>query len=190
MDTSVKLDTLVKMDTSVNDSVKQLIEYYRLNGITDYPKTKDGKPKMNCKLNKDTLLIIKQNNMNDNGCPICKEPLKDNCTLVCNHTFCVPCSIYHFRNNTTCPLCRNEICDKPKKTEPMTSDMVQEEIENILMTEEPDRKNMTMYDYVSAKLEYYKYNSVLNKERYMNDIYDEITQCMIDYNAKVEEWYK
>ena len=48
-------------------------------------------------------------------CVICSEELnKNHCLLLCEHAFCVSCIAQHCRINNNCPLCRKEICNKPK----------------------------------------------------------------------------
>jgi hypothetical protein len=161
-------------DNYVTVSVEELVEYYKQHNISDYPKTKYGLPKMNSKINRNTIKLLitekKQNNEinNDNTCSICAEILTDNCTLKCKHTFCVSCMISHFRINNSCPLCRHIVCDKPKKMERMPDEMIQQNIQSILMNEqEVVRQNMNMSDYLFNKLEYYKQNYILNRERYI-----------------------
>lgn len=58
------------------------------------------------------------------SCVICGETMKTNhMTLKCSHAFCTDCAISHFRVNNNCPLCRTEICEKPKKISPMSSQL-------------------------------------------------------------------
>ena len=182
-------------DSYITVSLEELIEYYKKHTITDYPKTKRGLPKMNSKINRDNIKLLvaekKENKpLNDTTCSICAEILTDNCTLKCKHTFCVSCMISHFRINNSCPLCRVVICDKPKKLEGMPDEMIQQNIQSILMNEQESvRQNMNMSDYLFNKLEYYKSNYILNRDRYINDIYNEIVSCIYDYNSIVEEHY-
>ena len=48
-------------------------------------------------------------------CPICYEEVKDNQVMnKCGHKLCISCFGLHIRENNNCPLCRDEICQKPK----------------------------------------------------------------------------
>lgn len=186
-------------------TVDELIEYYKQHNITDYPKTTNGLPKMNSKINKDAIHKINESKKDikpndsdincpnldkENTCSICSEPFNGKCILSCNHTFCVSCAISHFRVNNTCPLCRHVICDKPKKHEKMPGEMVDQNIENILMSEEEEsRQYMTMKNYLLKKLDFYKTNNILNKERYVDELCDEVIFCLYDYNSIIEQHY-
>ena len=58
-------------------------------------------------------------------CVICGELMKGNHTVLkCKHAFCSDCMISHFRLKNNCPLCRKNICEKPKKVEIMSEELV------------------------------------------------------------------
>ena len=48
----------------------------------------------------------------DTECPICYNS-NANCTLICKHSFCLECiKDWYSRKQTSCPVCRNNICFK------------------------------------------------------------------------------
>ena len=54
--------------------------------------------------------------INTEMCIICGESMKLNFAILsCKHAFCNSCIILHCRENNNCPMCRKEICKKPKK---------------------------------------------------------------------------
>jgi hypothetical protein len=178
-----------------NSEAIELIEYYKKHNITDYPKNKNGDPNMSKPFNKfnylkvlDSKLPIKNQEPED-CCVICSEPFLDKCILSCGHTFCVSCSIKHFRKNENCPMCRKQICDKPKELIAMPEEITNSYIDTIFETKEDTRQNLNVRDYIYNAFEYYKYNSILNKERYIQDICEEIKLCILDFNESAIEWY-
>jgi hypothetical protein len=196
-----------------------LIQYYIQRGITDYPKRKDGRPNMLRVFNKNNhtmlyelkheavkdkykeLIIQKtkdkeaemckliETTFHTENCVICNESLSSVSILSCGHKFCMNCSISHFRVNNVCPLCRKEICDKPKSVIAMSPEMVDQAIEEVLHTHEPEREGLMMRDYIKDKLIFFKKNNIINTERYINDMYNEIKHCIYDFNVSIERWY-
>lgn len=167
------------MTSSYNETVTlgEIEEYYKSNGITDYPMTKSGKPNMRFQENqrvKFAILkekLLKKNKLQnlhsytekkeDNyrheltslsddeidsikklseECVICNSPMENEyCKLNCDHKFCVSCIMMHARNNNNCPMCRYEICEKPKKRESISSLMLSHIVHNDLtLVEEYD----------------------------------------------------
>lgn len=143
-------------------TIDEIEEYYRAQGIDDYPKTKNGKPNMRFQENQRVKFnIIKEKMLKENKlqnkhsfteqkdtnyrnevlslsddeiesikrlseeCVICRSPMENEyCKLKCDHKFCVSCIMMHARNNNNCPMCRYEICDKPKVPEKLSSLML------------------------------------------------------------------
>ena len=172
---------------------QSLVEYYKQHNIVNYPKNKNGLPNMTTTFNKHHYKILQSQSKEDTNikeeCVICTEKLEDKCILSCGHTFCVSCSIKHFRKNENCPMCRRKICDKPKEILSMPEEITNSHIDTIFETEEPSRHNLNVRDYIYNAFEYYKYNNILNKDRYINDICEEIKLCILDFNESAIEWY-
>ena len=82
-------------------------------------------------------------------CPICYESISNNMVLnKCGHKLCISCFSLHIRENNTCPICRDEICKKPKKIISMPSEMRRNLIEDTLSNEYDERDGMTMRAFV------------------------------------------
>ena len=200
----------------VSTTVDELIQYYKENGITDYPKKKDGTPNMGRSINKNNLRTLiqlksdkfKRNKMSGEKmsadkmsaelksgdkeaemCVICNEPFEDICILKCKHKFCVNCAISHFRVKHNCPLCREEICSIPKTTTAICDEYVEAISENVFNHQSVRRNMMTMKGYLSDKLGFYKRNNVLNIEGYINEIQGEIMNCVFDISDSITDWY-
>jgi predicted HTH domain antitoxin len=71
----------------------------------------------------------------------------------------------------------------------MSSDMANEAIDQILHTHEEERGGLIVREYVKDRLIFFKKNNILNIERYVTEIYNEIKHCIYDYNNLVERWY-
>jgi hypothetical protein len=202
----------------VSTTIDELIEYYKENGITDYPKKKDGTPNMGRSVNKNNLRTLielksqkfKRTKMNAEKmsadkisaeltsatelkepemCVICNEPFEDICILKCKHKFCVNCAISHFRVKHNCPLCREEICSIPKTTTAICDEYVEAIAENVFNHQSVRRNMMTMKGYLSDKLGFYKRNNVLNIESYINEIQGEIMNSVFDISDSITDWY-
>lgn len=111
-----------------------------------------GQVKCNAK-NRDILVaklielenIIKTNkalnNVENNTCPICMEPITNGIVVLkCEHKLCPNCYACHARVNNTCPMCRDEFAEKPKTTDPMP-DQIRDDIVNTLFQNTPGGKN-------------------------------------------------
>ena len=133
------------MESHQTVSIEEVYQYYRSNGIDDFPKTKIGYPNMTYKANRDVrdmLLKIKINNEKEKvkrqrekvqsfcssyvsgekqECMICCEEIKNTAILECGHIFCLSCMVKHGRENNNCPCCRYEFTTKPKKFEKMST---------------------------------------------------------------------
>ena len=197
------------MYTSI--TVDELIQYYKENGITDYPKKKDGTPNMSRIVNKNNIRILIELKSNKfkrsisdimsaelktasdikehEVCPICNDPFEDICILKCKHKFCVTCTISHFRVKHNCPLCREEISSIPKTTTPICDEYIEAIADNVLNHESIRRNMMTMKGYLSEKLGFYKRNNVLNIEKYIGEIQEEFMNSIFDISDSITEWY-
>lgn len=61
----------------------------------------------------------------NSSCVICGENMKNSfCRLPCEHSFCVNCIVQHSKVNNSCPLCRKDFCEKPKRVEKISSELV------------------------------------------------------------------
>ena len=67
--------------------------------------------------------------------------------------------------------------------------MVDQAIEEVMNTHEPERGGLIFREYIKDKLSFFKKNDILNVERYVTDIYNEVKYCILDYNKSVERWY-
>jgi hypothetical protein len=124
-------------------------------------------------------------------CPVCYDPLTTMSVLKCGHTFCVPCTIGHFREGDSCPLCRVQICEKPVKRVIMQPQMSNEIINQLLNKKEPDRLNHNMLKYIHHRLVDFKRNpqgidsTVLSLE-----LFNEINITMMDLAETINSWYE
>ena len=186
-----------------NHTVNDLIQYYKMMGITDYPKNKDGRPNMSRLINKNNLKKLNQReNLNrietlntaskvtlNEECPICNDPFHDMCILKCGHKFCINCAISHFRVKHNCPLCRTEICSIPKTLTPICDDYIEAISENVFNQLDERRDYLSMKGYLLNRLTFYKRNHVLNVDRFINDIYSEIMTNIFTISDNISEWY-
>ena len=55
--------------------------------------------------------------MSFESCPICMDNIgeKNNCTTICNHTFCLTCLSISLQHNISCPMCRHKLIPENKK---------------------------------------------------------------------------
>lgn len=139
-------------------SIEEVYEYYKKNGIKDFPKTSNGYPNMKYKKNRDIKeMLIKmkikseeklnkqQENIrtfvsgNKQECMICYEKIGNAAFLECGHTFCLSCIVKHCRENNNCPCCRYEFTTKPKKIEKIPSDTLAQILYNNINTAIPNR---------------------------------------------------
>ena len=178
-----------------------LIKYNNDNGITDYPKKKDGTPNMARSINKDNLshvqtlmnkpkkIKVVNSEIQTENCPICDSEFEDVCILKCKHKFCVTCAVSHFRVKHNCPLCREVICTIPKTTTPICDDYIESITETVFNTQHQRRSYLTLSGYILQKLTFYKRNNVINIERYVTEIQNELYHCMFDISDTISEWY-
>ena len=174
--------------------VDDLIQYYKMNKINDYPKKLDGTPNMSRSINKINLKNIRKCEIPKvktvcEECPICSEPLQDMCILKCKHKFCITCTISHFRVKNNCPLCRTEICSMPKTFTPICDDYVEAISENVFNALDERRDYLTMKGYLLDRLQFYKQNNVINVDRFVNEIYSEIMTNIFNISDNISDWY-
>lgn len=74
-------------------------------------------------------------------CAICYETIagKNNCTTRCGHAFCLHCMIQSLKINTTCPICRNELDERPELSTDSDSESDDEYVEREYV--DPDYMN-------------------------------------------------
>uniref|UniRef100_A0A6C0JLM9 RING-type domain-containing protein n=1 Tax=viral metagenome TaxID=1070528 RepID=A0A6C0JLM9_9ZZZZ len=199
-----------------------LLEYYKSNGIVDFPKLKNGEPHMGMSYNQkqlDLLTKMKKEEMlkkyelylqdlfnkkqmvmmkqkkeeierESENCPICYDPLTSMSVLKCGHIFCVTCTISHFRQGDSCPLCRTQICLKPPlKKSVMPLEMSDELITQLLNKDEPERMYASMEKYIENRLKDFKRNSI-DSTLLSLEFCNELESIMRDLAESINEWYE
>jgi hypothetical protein len=188
---------------------KDLLVYYKSNGIVDFPKLKNGEPHMSMAFNKSQMALLKKRKKEEvlekynkqieqnktkkvdstDSCPVCYDPLTAMSVLKCGHTFCVSCTISHFRQGDSCPLCRVKICEKPVKRTMMPAQMSHEIITQLLAREERERMNLNMENYIQHRLRDYKRNSI-DSTILTLELCNEINITMMDLAESINTWYE
>jgi hypothetical protein len=188
-----------------------LLAYYISIGIEHFPKTKKGDPDMTHSYNKTQMASLKKRKKEEvmekynrqlgnnktkkviakDNCPVCYDPITEMAVLKCGHTFCVCCTISHFRENDSCPLCRVKICEKPvkRKIKVMPTQMVRELITDVLDEEEEERMELAMVDYIEHRLNDFKTNSRDSKLLAL-EICNEVELSMVCLAENINEWYE
>lgn len=64
-------------------------------------------------------------------CPICLQPLKNEITTHCGHSFCDTCIIHHLMIKNTCPMCRG-VCNYNQITEQIKPNNKKTLIKNLI----------------------------------------------------------
>ena len=119
-------------------------EYLKFKNVT--VSNSKGKPN-----NKEYHQDIQQyhQDIQQYHCVICMESINDNiCYLKCKHKFCVPCYSTHIRTKNTCPICRAEICCKPKSIQKITDSEIASIMVDELSKRYSERQNQTLEEYV------------------------------------------
>jgi hypothetical protein len=178
-------------------NIKLLEEYYKKNGITEYPKTKKGMPNMRCNFNKKHYKNIKSESKKCideyktlNKCVICYETITNSyCKLDCEHVFCTDCIIQHGRINNNCPLCRNPISkSNVKNIEKINSVILQEIYNNEILynknfniiNEDDDNIKFTFYEFLNCELNDFEKIVSNDHEGVENEkLIEEYKDCMI-----------
>lgn len=90
-----------------------------------------------------------QQDIQQYDCAICMESINDNiCLLKCKHSFCVSCYSIHIRVKNTCPLCRAEICCKPKSMKKIPDSTVTSIMIEELAKKYDERQKQTLEEYI------------------------------------------
>lgn len=190
---------------------KDLLQYYNTTGIVDFPKTKKGDPDMKIAYNKSQMTLLKKRKKEEilekynkqieqnktkkvdgiDNCPVCYDPITTMSVLKCGHTFCIPCTISHFREGDSCPLCRVKICEKPVKRSMMPPQMSHELITQLLNKREAERLNLAMFSYIKHRLKDYKRNIPgLDSTVLSLEFCNEINVTMMDLAESINTWYE
>ena len=202
-------------DIQITDA--DILEYLHQEEIAEAPRNKDGSLNMRLRQNKEAkeLLYYKRKNAllieyNDiieqkkqekmketlrtrvdttEDCPICMEDMKGRAILNCNHVFCIKCSIEHFRQRTTCPLCRAIVCEEPeKKTAPTM--LVEGIVNENLMDIYPERHNYDLYNYILSSAMIFKNENNTDPYIFTRDIFEEVKRFGMDVGEGVKQWFE
>ena len=135
-------------------------------------------------------------------CPICFDKIVDNVAIIgCSHKFCLSCYSMHIRENNNCPMCRSEICDKPKKLALLPKQQSEYLIQTLITREEPQRENLSLKGYYKHKIiELFKrFNSHFNPEAeptkghiqiLVNTLELESKLTMYDLDRNIRKYYR
>ena len=202
-------------DIEITD--KDILDYYAKKEITDFSRNKDGSLNMRRKENKDAKEFLfferkselleqyydlieqkKQEKIKEacsfrvdtskmEMCPICMEDMTGRAILDCTHTFCIQCSIQHFRQKTNCPLCRAEVCEPPvQKVVPdeLIGGIVHENLRDVY----PERHNYDLHDFILSSAIIFKDN---NSDPYIftMEIFEEVKRFGYDVGEGVRQWF-
>ena len=200
-------------------TLEDIVEYYKERNI-DFPKMKNGSPNMSRRMNKDTYeLMVKTRNSEltaqysdlikqkqdekkkeaclyrastapSNTCPICYDDMIGFSVLECTHTFCIKCTISHFRVNHTCPLCRAETCEKTKIKELIPIETIASIIDENLANVIPTRLNQDVYNYVFSTLDFVAHTNTPDVHLYTGLMYEEIRNVLFDASIGIRTWYE
>ena len=68
--------------------------------------------------------------MSFESCPICMDNIgeKNNCTTICNHTFCLTCLSIALQNNISCPMCRHKLIPENKKISDLVGELEETQV--------------------------------------------------------------
>jgi hypothetical protein len=80
-----------------------------------------------------------KNNRDNNDCCVCYEELETGngrVTTPCGHNYCALCFVNWMRKSGRCAYCREEICDAPGKYQPISEDVQERLISDLLEGEE------------------------------------------------------
>ena len=196
-----------------------LINYYKENNITDYPKKVNGGPCMSRKFNKEHVQILyskkneelqkkyaeyikktisekkeqalklKMESYKGETCSICSDAFTSASILECGHMMCMTCAISHFRLKHDCPFCRAVVCEKPVERHVMPNQTTIALIENSLSLVEESRYNLTMPEYIRNRLVYFKQSPNINIDLYTEGIIRELQFMMGDLSHAINMWY-
>jgi hypothetical protein len=109
------------------------------------------------------------------------ESINDNiCLLKCKHSFGVSCYSNHIRVKNTCPLCRAEICCKPKSMKKIPDSTVTSIMIEELAKKYDERQKQTLEEYVKNHV-----TNCLSVKMIMN----EIKYTILDVAFGVADYY-
>lgn len=111
-------------------------------------------------------------------CSICLEPMKGKTILDCGHTFCIKCTISHFRIKNNCPLCRAIVYDKSVKGVKEINAIT----DRVLNRKYRSRNHLNLYDYIVERIQMSN-----NIECVAYEILNEIKISCLDVGIKVNE---
>uniref|UniRef100_A0A6C0EZ21 RING-type domain-containing protein n=1 Tax=viral metagenome TaxID=1070528 RepID=A0A6C0EZ21_9ZZZZ len=120
----------------------------------------------------------KEQNEKEDECPICLETMKGKTTLECNHTFCIKCTISHFRLKNNCPLCRAIVYEKKAKGVKEINKIT----DNVLNGKYRSRNNLNLYDYIVERI-----HMSPNVECVAYEILNEVKLSCLDVGMKVND---
>ena len=201
----------------IHVSSQDVLDYYIANDVP-FEKLKNGFPNMNRNSNKMTHELLLQQKRaammtqyNDliqqkikekkqeacmyrvsvaktETCPICGDDIVGMVVLDCSHLFCIKCMISHFRVNNTCPLCRMEVCDKPKVIVGIPNETISSIMEANLSNQIPARSNQDLYNYILTSV---AMSIICKSDPYIltSCIIEEIRSSMMDMSITIRNWY-
>ena len=202
-------------DIQITDD--EILEHYRSESIVEAPRNKDGSLNMRLRQNKEAkeLLYYKRKNAlmieyNDiieqkkqekmkeiirakidtiEECPICMEDMKGRAVLNCHHVFCIKCSIEHFRQCTTCPLCRATVCEEPEK-KTAHDGLVEGIVNENLLDIYPERHNYDLYNYILSSAFIFKNENNTDAYIFTRNIFEEVRRFGLDVGEGVKQWFE
>ena len=195
----------------------EILEYLHEEEITEAPRNKDGSLNMRLKQNREAkdILFYKQKNAllieyhglieqkkqekikemlrtkidTTEDCPICMEDMKGRAILNCNHVFCIKCSIEHFRQRTTCPLCRAKVCEEPEK-KTAHGGLVEGIVNENLLDIYPERHNYDLYNFILSNAVIFKNNTASDAYIFTREIFEEVRKFGLDVGEDVKQWFE
>ena len=144
--------------------IKEILLTNKQQNLHNYTTEKEGNYRNEIEnLTDEEIEEIK--NINKQSCIICGDSMKKNYAIIkCGHSFCTSCMVLHCRENNNCPMCRYEICVKPKKiikiNEHILHAIYNETMNNNIMYSHNSRtivdpnNNYNFYDYLWYELFY------------------------------------
>ena len=135
------------------------------------------------------MCVIRIDTSKREDCPICMEDMAGRAILDCSHVFCIKCSIQHFRQKNTCPLCRAEVCEEPtnkKSHEGLVEGIVNENLNEIY----PERFNQDMYNFILTSAIIFRDDAKADAFHFTRDIFEEIRKFGLDVGESMKQWYE
>lgn len=130
-----------------------------------------------------------QTKIDNYDCVICMETISDNiCLLKCKHAFCTSCFAQHMRNSGQCPLCRDVVANKPKKIDPMPTQLSATIVQQQMMAQYPEREDMNLSSYIVSIYKKY-YNDQMPDFDFTRELLTEIQNYGVDVATNCCQWY-